>query len=99
MLLQSNHLPVIACEMVRITIVGRGDASVEECDEGVNADAVKRNLIDAYGPGLLKRGNRMVVSETLSGDYEFHVKGKIFSLHCLFLLILSASFPVTNTIQ
>ncbi len=76
------------CEMVRITIVGREVAPVN-CPEGCNADAVEKRLIAAYGPGLLKRGDDMVVTETLTGDYDFHITGNLLYFS---LLTLSSSF-------
>ncbi len=84
--------------MVKITIVGRDGAPINY-PENSNAEAVKKRLIAAFGPGLLMRDGEGIVSETLSGEYEFHVTGKIFSSHYLFLLFVSASFPVTNNIQ
>ncbi len=61
--------------MVRITIVGSSVPSIT-CPEGSNAYAVKKDLIAAYGQGLLKRGEEMVTSKTLAGDYEFLITGE-----------------------
>jgi hypothetical protein len=70
--------------MVRIIIVGR-DADPVECLENAKTEAVEKRLIVAFGPGLLKRGRVLVTDETLSGDCEFHVTGKIFSYYHTYL--------------
>lgn len=77
--------------MVRITIVGR-EVSPITCSEGSNTKAVKDDLIGAFGPGLLKKGEDLVFTETLSGEYEFHMTGKFFPTS-LFVSFFLYSYP------
>lgn len=58
--------------MVRITIVGR-EVDPVSYPENSNTEAVVKKLIAAFGPGLLIKDGEGVLSETLSGTYEFRV--------------------------
>lgn len=59
--------------MVRITIVGRISRDPVSYDEGSNTKAVKDDLINGIGKGILTRNGVGVLSDTLTGDYEFHL--------------------------
>jgi hypothetical protein len=68
---------------VTVVIVGKAAHPVDFPDNS-DIERVGKSLVVAFGPGLLKRDGLVVVTDTLSGDYEFHLTGKIFSYHMSF---------------
>lgn len=63
--------------MVRITIVARDTAEsqslVVSYEDNSNTIAVKDDLARAFGNGHLRRNGVGALTETLTGDYEFHI--------------------------
>lgn len=59
--------------MVRISIVGAGETA--EYLDGSNTKAVQETLLGAFGKGILMQNGLGIVSETLTGDYQYHVTG------------------------
>ena len=58
--------------MVHITINGRPGESIDYADGG-NTILIKDDLYRAFGPGMLKQNNLGVLTETLTGNYEYHL--------------------------
>ena len=77
---------------VTVVIVGKAAPPVDFLDNS-DIEKVRHSLVVAYGPGLLKRDGVVVLTDTLSGNYEFHLTGKIFSYHTSFFsIIISFTF-------
>jgi hypothetical protein len=56
-----------------MVLIRIGEDSVEYPD-GSNTDAVKRDLLNGYGRGILKQNGMGVLDETLpSGEYQYHL--------------------------
>lgn len=58
--------------MVTIKIIGEKKYDHVLYVDGSNTVDVKRDLCNAFGRGLLKQNNVGVLSNTLTGDYEYH---------------------------
>ena len=68
--------------MIRVTVVGRNvDVAPVFYPEDSSTEAVKNDLVSAFGPGLLRRGVEGVLTPTLTGDYDFHITGNIHILY------------------
>ena len=73
--------------MVLITIEGRPNESIQLVD-GCNTELVEKKLLNAFGPGLLKQGGKIVISDSLSGDYTYHLtESKLLSYNFVQVLI------------
>lgn len=59
--------------MVRISIVGAGETKPVVFPDGSATEAVEKKLVIRFGAGGLERDGVGVLSETLTGDYEYHV--------------------------
>ena len=76
--------------MTSIIVVVEGkEVETLTCPESASAKDVKAELIAAYGPGLIKRGEELILTSTgtLKGVYQFHVTG------------MCNLFLIPNTIQ
>lgn len=71
-------------EMVKISIVEKCDESAPRLvsyDDNCDTTKVRDDLERAYGHGLLQRNGSGVLSESLRGNYEYHITGDIFRVH------------------
>lgn len=59
--------------MTRVNIVGRGANDLVEYPDGCNTEAVEKKLLGGFGKGILKQNGVGVLSDTLTGIYEYHL--------------------------
>lgn len=59
--------------MVRISIVGTGETKPVVFPDGSNTETVEKKLLRRFGAGGLERDGVGIITDTLTGDYEYHV--------------------------
>ena len=92
--------------MVRIDIIGlRLPKPFIKYDDGCDTKQVKIDLMNSFGMGMLKNGDKGVLTSTLDGDYQYEVNstGQLL-LFCIMLSTVLIFFffrniPVNRTEQ